>query len=101
MTLPLGLLHDGVSPRDGFHPPWAVVSVVHSHLRAFQSHFSQPLQIVRRCYRVGQRSSGWGGFPLPEKKGFVVGFAAGFLVVEFAAASPLPSPAMFEHLRGS
>ena len=66
----------------------------------FLGAFANSAEMLQGSAQVGNGSSGQGGFPLPEKRGFVVGFAAGF-AVEFAAVSPLPSPAVFERLRGS
>lgn len=67
----------------------------------FHGAFANTAEMLQGSAQVGNRSSGRGGFPLPEKMRFVAGFAAGFVVVEFAAVSPLPSPAVFECPRGS
>lgn len=66
----------------------------------FLGAFANSVEMLQGSAQVGNGSSGRGGFPLPEKTRFVAAFAASF-VVEFAAVSPLPSPAVFECPRGS
>lgn len=44
----------------------------------FLGAFANSVEMLQGSAQVGNRGSGREGFPLPEKSGFVVGFAAGF-----------------------
>lgn len=100
MTLPLGLLHAGASPRDSCHPsipPGCGLGHTFTSL-CFSITFLGAFAIVRRRCRA---LHGWetadldGEVLFPKRRGLVVGFTAGFAVVELTADSPIPSPAVF------
>jgi len=68
----------------------------------FLGAFANGEEMLQGSAWVGNRSSGRGGFPLPERSGFVLGFAAGFVAAELQQFPfPLPSPDIFERFRGS
>lgn len=101
MTLPLGLLHAGLSPRESCHPSIPLgcgLGGTFTFLH-FSVNFLRAFAMEQRCCKA---LHGWetaaldGEVPFPKKRGLVVGFAAGFAVVEFAAVSSLSPPAVFE-----
>lgn len=101
LTLPLGLLHAGASPRDSCHPCMSLGCAL-GHTFTFLGFSVTSLRafaIVWRCWGLctGGKLQLWMGRLLsPKRRGWFFGFAAGFAVVELTAVSPVSSPSVFE-----
>lgn len=101
LTLPLDVLHAGTFPRDSCHPSMPLGSGLGYTFTSlsFPVTFLRAFAIERRRCRALHRweaAALHGEVPFPKKTGLVVGFAAGFAVVELTAVSSVPSPAVFE-----